>query len=43
MSEGIGSVKLTVLSLATSLSQSRNVSYVPAGSGNMLLQVPPQQ
>ncbi len=29
--------------VATSLSQSRNVSYVPAGSGNLLLQVPPQQ
>ena len=29
--------------LASSLSQSRNVSYVPASQGNMLLQVPPQQ
>ncbi|GFZ44187.1 Prohibitin-1 [Saitozyma sp. JCM 24511] len=29
--------------IASSLSQSRNVTYVPAGSGNLLLQVPPQQ
>lgn len=29
--------------IAASLSQSKNISYVPAGSGNLLLQVPPQQ
>lgn len=28
---------------ATTLSQSRNVSYVPSSSGNMLIQIPPQQ
>ena len=28
---------------ASSLSGSRNVSYVPASSGNLLLQVPPSQ
>ncbi|WVF71693.1 hypothetical protein IAT40_006501 [Kwoniella sp. CBS 6097] len=29
--------------IAATLSQSRNVSYVPAAEGNLLLQVPPQQ
>ena len=29
--------------IAASLSQSKNVTYVPAGSGNLLLQVPGQQ
>nr|XP_018263331.1 prohibitin PHB1 [Kwoniella dejecticola CBS 10117]OBR85489.1 prohibitin PHB1 [Kwoniella dejecticola CBS 10117] len=29
--------------IASTLSQSKNVSYVPAAEGNLLLQVPPQQ
>ncbi|KAI9639546.1 band 7 family-domain-containing protein [Dioszegia hungarica] len=29
--------------IANTLSQSRNVSYIPSSSGNMLIQVPPQQ
>jgi prohibitin 1 len=29
--------------IAASLSQSKNVSYVPSSSGNLLLQVPSQQ
>ncbi|TYJ52914.1 hypothetical protein B9479_006461 [Cryptococcus floricola] len=29
--------------IANTLSQNKNVSYVPAANGNMLLQVPPQQ
>ena len=29
--------------IAASLSQSKNVSYVPSSNGNLLLQVPPQQ
>lgn len=36
----IKGVELTFL--AGSLSGSKNVTYVPAGSGNLLLQVPPQ-
>ena len=31
------------LTAASTLSQARNVQYVPSSSGNMLLQVPPQQ
>jgi hypothetical protein len=35
--------RMALTRTASSLSQSRNVTYVPAGSGNLLLQVPPQQ